>query len=124
MTFKTTAVGNIVRFGLAALLLTAAMTVAAHQAALSSTPEDGASLQASPESIGIEFDGPMRITQFEVSGPGGAVPLTDDPDSEPSQQYFVTPAETLEAGDYEVSWRGLAGDGHMMSGRFGFSVEE
>ena len=114
----------ICRLGLAALLLSLALSLAAHEAELSSTPEDGARLQDAPPRIGIEFDGAMRITLFEVTGPGGAVALADEPGSEPTQEYFVTPAQPLEPGDYEVRWRGLARDGHMMRGDFRFTVEE
>ncbi|MFU8832895.1 MAG: copper resistance CopC family protein [Wenzhouxiangella sp.] len=116
---------NIVfHLGLAALLLTVTLSLAAHEAKLSSTPENGATIHGSPELIGIQFEGSMRITHFEVTGPEGTVPLADEPGSDPSEQYFVEPAEALEAGLYQVRWRGLARDGHMMTGGFSFTVKE
>jgi len=108
----------------ATLLLAVAVSVAAHEAKLTSTPEDGATIESSPETIGIEFDGAMRITQFEVTGPDGRVPLADETGSDPTEAYFVRPAEPLPPGRYEVRWRGLARDGHMMSGGFSFTVVE
>ena len=114
---------TIVRTGLAVLLLGLSLSLAAHEAKLSSTPENGSTIQGSPDKIGIEFDGQMRITQFEVTGPDGQVAVTDEPGNEPAQQYFVKPAEALGSGLYQVRWRGLARDGHMMSGGFSFTVE-
>lgn len=108
----------------ATLLLAVAVSVAAHEAKLSSTPEDGATIESSPERIGIEFDGAMRITQFEVTGPDGRVALADEPGNDPTEAYFAKPAKPLAPGRYEVRWRGLARDGHMMAGGFSFTVVE
>lgn len=119
-----TKIQTLSRAGLAALLLAVAMPLLAHEAKQGSTPEDGATVQGSPETIGIEFEGRMRITQFDVTGPEGPVRLADRPGHEPTDRYFVEPAEPLPAGDYEVRWRGLAGDGHMMSDGFRFTVED
>ncbi|BBI65646.1 hypothetical protein HSBAA_PA_2490 (plasmid) [Vreelandella sulfidaeris] len=80
-------------------------------------------IQDSPAEIGIEFGGMMRITQFEVTGPDGSVPLDGQPGSEQVERYFVKPGEILSAGDYQVCWRGLSDDGHMMTDGFNFSVE-
>ncbi len=112
----------IIRTGLAALLLAVTMPLAAHEGELGSTPEDGSTVQGSPEQIGIEFEGAMRITQFDVTGPEGRVRLTNRPGNEPTERYFVEPAEPLPVGDYQVRWRGLARDGHMMSDGFRFTV--
>lgn len=111
-------------FGLVALLLGLAAPLLAHEAKTSSTPADGAIVEDAPATIGVEFDGAMRITQFEVTGPEGPVGLASRPGNQPTQQYFVEPEETLSPGDYQVHWRGMAGDGHMMSGGFGFTVGE
>ncbi len=115
---------TIVQTGLAVLLLGVTLSPAAHETKLSSTPENGSTIQASPDKIGIEFDGTMRITHFELTGPHGRVTLADEPGSEPTEQYFVRPAAALGEGLYQVRWRGLARDGHMMSGEFSFTVED
>ncbi|WP_018176160.1 copper resistance CopC family protein [Thioalkalivibrio sp. AKL8] len=115
---------NTTRAALAALLLALAMPLLAHEGDLGSTPEDGATVQGSPEAIGIEFEGAMRITQFDVTGPNGRVRMANRPGNEPAERYFVEPAEPLSAGSYQVRWRGLARDGHMMSDGFRFTVED
>ena len=112
------------RGGLAALLLTTALPLLAHEGELRSAPANGATLESSPDEIGIEFEGEMRITQFDVVGPNGRVRLADTPGNAPTERYFVAPADSLPAGTYEVSWRGLARDGHMMSDGFRFTIED
>ncbi|MDM7481945.1 MAG: copper resistance protein CopC [Halomonas sp.] len=113
----------IIHASLATLLLSLAIPVLAHEGAVSTSPKDGVTIQDSPAEIGIEFGGMMRITQFEVAGPDGPVPLDGQPGSEQVDRYFVKPSDTLSAGDYQVRWRGLSDDGHMMSDGFNFSVE-
>ncbi|NYS59371.1 copper resistance CopC family protein [Vreelandella salicampi] len=120
---KKTTTFPIIHTTLAALLLAGAMPVLAHEGGVDTLPEDGATLQNSPAKIGVEFDGSMRITQFEVTGPDGSVRLDDQSDSERRERYVVKPEEALSSGDYQVSWRGLSDDGHMMSDGFNFSVE-
>ncbi|MCL7930988.1 copper resistance CopC family protein [Halomonas llamarensis] len=119
---KTTAF-PIIHATLASLLMAVAMPVLAHEDIINTLPGDGATLQNSPEKIGVEFDGVMRITQFEVTGPDGSVRLDNQSGSELSERYFVKPEEALSSGDYQVNWRGLSDDGHMMSDGFTFSIE-
>lgn len=119
---KTTSL-PIIHATLATLLLSLAIPALAHEDLANTLPRDGVTIQDSPAEIGIEFGGMMRITQFEVTGPNGPVPLDGQPGSEQVDRYFVKPSDTLSAGDYQVRWRGLSDDGHMMSDGFNFSVE-
>lgn len=120
---KQTRTLPIIQNTLAALLLALAMPVIAHEGSETTLPESGVTVKESPEQIGVEFDGKMRITQFEVTGPDGSVRLEEQPGSELLERYVVKPQESLSAGDYQVRWRGLSSDGHMMSDGFTFSVE-
>jgi len=115
---------NTLRSALAALLLSIAAPLLAHEGQMGHVPSDGSTVQGTPEEIGIHFDGAMRITQFDVIGPRGRVSLADQPGNDPTEEYHVRPAGDLEPGRYEVRWRGLARDGHMMSGTFRFTVED
>lgn len=110
--------------GLAVLMLALSPSLMAHEGEMGTIPEDGTTVQGTPGEIGIYFDGPMRITQFDVTGPDGRVRLQGGPGSEPTEDYRVAPADELAPGRYQVSWRGLARDGHMMSGGFSFTVED
>ncbi|MGY0555230.1 copper resistance CopC family protein [Vreelandella sp. 2A-K22] len=113
----------IVHATLATLLISLAIPALAHEGRTSTSPKDGDTVQDSPAKIGIEFGDVMRITQFEVTGPNGSVPLDGQPGSEQVERYFVKPGEVLSAGNYQVRWRGLSDDGHMMSDGFNFSIE-
>ena len=112
------------RLGLAVLLLLAAPLVWGHASVVDTQPEDGGTVTESPETIGIEFDGEMQLTEFQVTGPDGSVSLENGLEGESGKQFEIAPAESLPAGDYTVSWRGLAADGHAMSGSFRFTVED
>ncbi|WGI25313.1 copper resistance protein CopC [Halomonas alkaliantarctica] len=120
---KKTSSLPIIHAILATLLISLAIPVLAHEGRANTLPKDGTTVQNSPATIGIEFGGMMRVTQFEVTGPDGSVPLDGQPGTEQVEQYFVKPDEILSAGDYQVHWRGLSDDGHMMSDGFNFSVE-
>ncbi|MGQ7263189.1 copper resistance CopC family protein [Vreelandella sp. V005] len=119
---KTTSL-PIIHATLATLLLSLAIPVLAHEGGTSTSPKDNVTIQDSPAEIGIEFNGMMRITQFEVTGPDGPVPLGGQPEGDQVERYFVKPSDILSAGEYQVSWRGLSDDGHMMSDGFNFSVD-
>lgn len=103
-------------------LLTVAGPLSAHSSVTTTQPRDGAHLGNSPDSIGLHFDGAMRITQFVVTGPEGVVALAERPDPQPAHGFETAPVEPLPPGGYRVEWRALAADGHVMSGSFRFHV--
>lgn len=95
----------------------------AHSTKEKTEPGDGSVLSASPSSIGMTFDMPMRVTMIKLTNSDGdeheitrtdnMVPLTD----------FTASPESLEPGKYTVKWRGLAEDGHAMEGSFSFMIQ-
>lgn len=104
-------------------LVLVATLAAAHSGKEETVPADGSTVKASPEVISIVFDGPMRITTVALSdaeGNGWAIDRRQG--LEPVLTFEVEP-EPLPPGRYIVEWRGLADDGHQMSGQFGFTVE-
>ena len=106
----------------ALLLAILPLSLWAHAQQEGTWPEDGAVLEGSPESIGVQFDHEMRLTLFEVSGPAGRVALRDSPGQRAVQRFSTAPATPLPSGEYTVSWRGLAADGHVMRDSFVFTV--
>lgn len=96
--------------------------VHAHSEQGDSVPADGAQLNASPQMIEIGFDGPMRIISVTLSSDAGDE-YAVEPESgrDATERLRVAPPE-LPAGDYVIEWRGLAADGHAMSGALSFSV--
>lgn len=106
----------------AAVCLVIAGPLAAHSGVTATRPDDGARLHHPPESVGVQFDGALRITRFTLSGPDGDVVLSDRPGAQPVRGFETAPAAPLAPGEYRVEWRALAADGHLMSGSFRFRV--
>ena len=94
----------------------------AHSGKEATEPADGAVIDASPEIIAMSFDEPMRITKMTLNdSTGKGFDLARNDDLKPRKRFEAVP-ETLSPGRYTVEWRGLASDGHAMSGRFSFQV--
>ncbi|MBD3895595.1 copper resistance protein CopC [Halomonas sp. ML-15] len=108
----------VVAFGLASQLLWA------HAHITDTYPDDGAQLEQAPDTLELEFDSPIRITQIDVNGPQGTVELSESPIGPLAEQHAAVPATALDAGDYHVVWRGIAEDGHTMSGEYRFIIQE
>lgn len=105
-------------------LILASPLLWAHAHIAATEPEAGAILEQAPERLELRFDSPIRITQFEVTGPEGTVELSEDPLGPLAETHGAVPADTLAPGDYEVVWRGIAEDGHTMSGGYRFAIQE
>jgi methionine-rich copper-binding protein CopC len=97
--------------------------VLAHAELETSTPADGAAVES-------PFDGPIVLdftealasgSEADLLGPDGAVVATADVDGPGARMTFKFDAP-LDPGDYEVRWTGIALDGHVDRGTFGFTV--
>ena len=109
---------------LAALLLLGA-PAQAHDTLLESDPEDGASLEASPEAITLTYSADI----LEVS------PLVRVTDKSGEQIAEITPSvdgpvvtatleEPLPAGENTIQWRVVSSDGHPIEGTLTVTVEQ
>lgn len=111
-----------------ALMLAAALSLAApfataHSVTKSTTPADGSTVEGSPPVIEVEFDAPMRVTSIQLTGADGTIFDVGPHDKMTAVRTFRAEPQALPSGTYTVEWRGLAADGHVMKGRFGFTVE-
>jgi copper resistance protein C len=97
--------------------------VLAHAELDTSAPADGSTVESS-------FDGPIVLdftealasgSEADLLGPDGAVVATADVDGPGARMTFEFDAP-LDPGDYEVRWTGIALDGHVDRGTFGFTV--
>ncbi|MDT8369055.1 MAG: copper resistance protein CopC [Longimicrobiales bacterium] len=62
-------------------------------------------------------------TQIRVMKGEARVPMSEvQKDAEDATSYFVTLDRPLPSGAYHVMWRSMAGDGHVVSGEFDFTV--
>jgi len=108
----------------AALLLLTAAPASAHDTLVSSDPEDGATLENSPEQVTLDYSADVLDVSpvVRIAGKDGEVVAELDPEVDGST---VTAAldEPLAAGDYEVRWRVVSSDGHPIEGTQSFTVE-
>lgn len=108
-----------------AALLMGASSAWSHASMHSSTPKDGETVAQGLSQIELMFSEPLRVTMVTVAKPGDGAPIALK-DKLPSS--FVSNAklgvDPLAAGSYEVNWRGVSDDGHVMNGHFKFSVSD
>lgn len=110
-------------FALAAALFAVPAAGLAHSSLEPGTPRDGETLRAAPEVVRLVFSDPMRITVLKLTGPDGDVPLMRTDGMKPVTTLEATPSGAMGAGAYEIEWRGMGDDGHVMEGGVDFRIE-
>ena len=110
---------------LLAALLALPVPAQAHDTLLSSDPEDGASLETSPEEITLTFSADIlevsplvRISDENGDELAEIVPTVEGPVA------TATLEEPLPAGTHTVQWRVVSSDGHPIEGTFTLTVEQ
>jgi copper transport protein len=110
-----------------ALMIAAPRPAFAHAHLVQSAPMAGARLSVSPRLIQLWFSEATEatMTRIRVTGPNGTQVVTGPVTAEASNPLLISAAitATLPAGEYSVSWRTIAKDGHPSSGTFAFVVE-
>lgn len=103
------------------LLLATAATAQAHTHLESSAPADRSRV-AAPAAIELQFSEAAKLTALSLQkGKEAAKPLQPLPADAAKKLSVPTPG--LTAGDYVVNWRVVSNDGHVMSGKFAFTVD-
>ena len=110
---------------LLAALLALPAPAQAHDTLLSTDPEDGATLETSPEDIDLTFSADIlevsplvRITDEDGTELAEIVPTIEGPVA------TATLEEPLPAGTHEIQWRVVSSDGHPIEGTFSLTVEQ
>lgn len=120
---RISAIASLASLAVLGLSLATPGSARAHAEMQKSVPADGAVVPPGLERIELAFSDPMRLTIVKVkrSADGKEVsPVEGMPKAfAPAAQLSVP---RLEAGAYEVSWTGVGKDGHVMNGRFSFTV--
>lgn len=105
------------------LLLSGPSSVFAHSPLLSSSPEDGASVTAVPEAFEMRFKGTARLVRFTLSGEAaGEIELGKAHLMVEAQDHTVLLPQ-LGADAYEVRWRAMSADGHIIKGSLSFTIQ-
>lgn len=111
----------------AALVLTPA-PASAHDVLLSSSPEDGQTLEELPEEVVLTFNNaPLESGDGNaviVTGPDGETTYEDGELTFDGTDVSVDLAPLEEAGDYSIDYRVVSSDGHPIQESLSFSVTE
>ena len=111
--------------GMAVALLAVSLQVlptAAHSPLISSSPADGDVLAAAPQVIKMKFRGTARIVRLALTGAqSGEVTLSEEHLMVEKHRHTVA-LPAIAADEYEVRWRALSADGHLVKGSFSFTV--
>ena len=99
-----------------------ALPAAAHSPLISSSPADGDVLAAAPQAIEMKFRGTARLVRLALTGAqSGEVTLSEQHLMVEKHRHTVS-LPAITADEYEVRWRALSADGHVVKGRFSFIV--
>ena len=112
-----------IRYAAFAIGLMLSAGAMAHSPLTAVTPEDGARLTAPPAAIEMRFRDPSRLIRFALVGvaDGAEIGLGDAHLMVKSADHTVI-LPALAAGRYTASWRAMSQDGHVIKGRFSFTV--
>jgi len=112
----------------AVAILASAVPASAHDQLISSTPSDGAELDAAPESITLTFSGQLLILDESMSG--AVVLVVDDSGRDWATGEAEVRGDTVIAAvdpampvaGYQVRWQVVSEDGHPISGVIPFTI--
>ncbi len=101
--------------------LTLSSAASAHNVLKASTPENGATLEAVPSEVVLEFNGAVRLVKLDVEQNGKAVDVAFKPAMEAAKR-FVLPMQGLSMGATSVRFSLIGEDGHTVAGHIDFAV--
>ncbi|WP_328967456.1 copper resistance CopC family protein [Streptomyces sp. NBC_00239] len=109
----------------AALVWAAAPQASAHTGLLSSSPSDGATVDALPSDVRLTFSDEMsqQYAKVALTGPDGSPAGEGEPRVE-GKSATLTVKPGLPAGRYTVGYRVVSADGHPVAGSYTFTVKE
>jgi copper transport protein len=103
------------------------MHAAAHSILKSTQPKAGSVVQEAPGHIELVFNEPVELAfgGIQVIGPDGQRYEAGEPEHPEGREDVVTVAvsEGLPNGQFRVTWRIIAADGHPRAGRFRFTLD-
>ena len=88
-----------------------------------SIPADGETVSSAPAELQLQFRGEAKLVKLSLSQDGTDIPLGDSHLMQIATQHVVA-LPALSAGSFEVRWRALSADGHVIKGNFDFTVGE
>jgi methionine-rich copper-binding protein CopC len=107
-----------------ALVVLAVAPLAAHSLLLESSPAANATVDAAPPELRLRFNNRIekRLSRLKLVDERGGVrdlPVAEDG----AADRLTAPVASLAPGKYRVEWQVLSTDGHVVTGRFTFTVK-
>ena len=116
------------------------LSALAHSPLSNVSPGDRAKLEDAPTEISIVFKSPAKLIKLELlkeqasakksllgslfgNDGGKVVPLPNAVLMETSETHVI-PLPEITSGGYQVKWRAMGEDGHVIKGDFGFAVDK
>ena len=100
-----------------------ASAVFAHSKFNTTNPENEAVLQQAPSEIDMTFGSKIRLIKVTLQIEGQESIDIDLNNYKGFENSFSFNNASQISGQYQVEWRGLSIDGHVMQGEFSFTVE-
>ncbi|WP_243742274.1 copper resistance CopC family protein [Actinorugispora endophytica] len=97
----------------------------AHNTLISSSPEDGATLDAVPDEVVLTFNADVNDggNGIVVTGPDGADHAEGEVELD-GPEASIAIAPLTEAGEYTIDYRIVSADGHPLSDTLTFTLDE
>lgn len=108
---------------LASIMVLAGTTALAHSMIKEINISSGDSFAVSPETFDITFSHKAALADIELETSSGMAIETGFESDDDMSASFSVDLPTLENGDYLLTWKAVARDGHIMSDTIDFSVE-
>ena len=94
--------------------------VYAHTTLLSSLPVDGQLVKEKIHDLSLSFVGKIRLTKVSVNINGQRLGNLDLSKHKDFSKQFLLPFPFTQEGQFQVIWRGLGEDGHVLTGMIQF----
>ncbi|MGA8706205.1 MAG: copper resistance CopC family protein [Steroidobacteraceae bacterium] len=104
------------------LMLVWPLAALAHAHLQRSDPADGAVISNMPAQLTLQFSEAAQLTALTLSKAGQTVPQKLAPLPSAAATQLQVTAPRLEPGDYELRYRVISADGHIMAGKIHFTV--
>ena len=94
----------------------------AHTALKQSTPENGATVKATPEHIDLVFTGPVRLIKLDLKAADLEIPTSFEVQADAVANYRIEMLN-MQTGQFTVEWAAIGADGHTITNTFSFTVD-
>lgn len=103
------------------LSLACSSVASAHTHLENSSPADGSTVASAPTQFVLTFGEAATLTALTIQKDGGVEQKITTLPKQAAANLAVQ-APRLDNGHYVLKWRVVGKDGHVMSGKFGFTV--